>query len=135
MFMNKISMSQTCLHNISHQKATRFSQQPVATEGIQYNTNFATVHSQVTVDGCSVEYKHKLMRQFTMTVGGTRCSLWLKQSQSNSLQGHTKLFCLQSYWVYVFRVSSRVSAIATVLFRDMSKKASYGPAVSCSGSV
>ena len=32
--MNKISMSQTCLYNISYQKATGFLQQPVATEGI-----------------------------------------------------------------------------------------------------
>ena len=35
MFMNKISMSQTCLYNFSYKKATRFLQQPVATEGIQ----------------------------------------------------------------------------------------------------
>ena len=60
---------------------------------VQHNTNFATVHSQVTVGGCSVEYEYKLLRQFTTTVGGTRCYLWLKQSQSNSLQGHTKRFC------------------------------------------
>ena len=35
MFMNEISMSQTCLYNISYQKATGFLQQPVATEGIR----------------------------------------------------------------------------------------------------
>ena len=33
--MNKISMLQTCLYNISYQKTTGFLQQPVATEGIQ----------------------------------------------------------------------------------------------------
>ena len=33
MVMNKISVSQTCLYNLSYQKATRFLQQPVATEG------------------------------------------------------------------------------------------------------
>ena len=33
MFMNKISMSQTCIQ--SYKKATRFLQQPVATEGIR----------------------------------------------------------------------------------------------------
>ena len=35
MFMNKISMSQTCLYNISYQKATGVLQQPVTTEGIR----------------------------------------------------------------------------------------------------
>ena len=50
MFMDKISMSQTCLYHISYKKATGFLQQPVDTEGIwlyvvQDNTNFATVHS------------------------------------------------------------------------------------------
>ena len=35
MFMNKISMSQTCMYNFFYKKATRFIQQPLATEGIQ----------------------------------------------------------------------------------------------------
>ena len=35
MFMNKISMLQICLYNISLQTATRFLQQPVAIEGIR----------------------------------------------------------------------------------------------------
>ena len=60
---------------------------------VQHNTNFATVRSQVTLGGCSVDYEYKLLRQFTTTVGGTSCYLWLEQSQSNSLQGHTKRFC------------------------------------------
>ena len=60
---------------------------------VRHNANFATVHSRVTVGGCSVEYEYKLLHQFTTTVGGIRCSLWLKQSQSNSLQSHTKRFC------------------------------------------
>ena len=34
MFMNKISMSHTCLYNISFQKATGFLQQSVATQCI-----------------------------------------------------------------------------------------------------
>ena len=63
---------------------------------VQYDTNFATVRSQVTLGGCSVDYEYKLLRQFTTTVGGTSCYLWLKQSQSNSLQGHTKRFLLIS---------------------------------------
>jgi len=39
-----------------------------------------------------MEYECKILCQFTTTVGGTRCCIWLKQSQSNSLQGHTKHF-------------------------------------------
>ena len=76
MFMNKISMSQTCLHNISYEKANGVLQQLVPTEGVQHNTNFATVHSQVTVHGCSMEYEYKLLRQFSTTVGGTRWDTW-----------------------------------------------------------
>ena len=34
-------------------------------------------HSRVTVGGWSMEYEHKLLCQFTTTVGGTRCYLWL----------------------------------------------------------
>ena len=55
-------MHQTCLYNISYENATRFLQQPVTTEGIQHNTNFATVHSQVTVGGCSVDCYVSLLR-------------------------------------------------------------------------
>ena len=47
---------------------------------------------RVTVGSCSMEYEYKLLRQFTTTVGGTRCSFRLKQSQSNSVQGNTKHF-------------------------------------------
>ena len=50
-----------------------------------------TIQSRVTVGGCSTEYKYKPLRQFTTMVGETWCYL-LKQSQSNSLQGHTKRF-------------------------------------------
>ena len=32
-----------------------------------YIPNFATVHSRVSAGGCSVEYVHKLLRQFTTT--------------------------------------------------------------------
>jgi len=32
--MNKISMSKACLYSISYQRATRFLQQPLVTEGI-----------------------------------------------------------------------------------------------------
>ena len=60
---------------------------------VSHTTNFATVHSRVTVGSCSAEYEYKLLCQFTTTVGGTRYYLSLKQSQTNSLQGHMILFC------------------------------------------
>ena len=61
---------------------------------VRHHTNhLAIVHSRVTVDGCSIEYKYKLLRQFTMTVEGTRCYLCLQKSQNNLLQSHTKCFC------------------------------------------
>ena len=93
MFMNKISMSQTCLYNFSYKKSYRIFTTTSIYRGhlatVQHNTNFAKVHTQVILGGCSVDYEYKLLRQFTTTVGGTSCYLWLKQSQSNSLQGHT----------------------------------------------
>ena len=77
MFMNKISMSLTCLYNISTKNLPDIysnQSQQRALSIVQHNTNFATVHSQVTVSGCSVEYEYKLLCQFTTTVGGSRCS-------------------------------------------------------------
>lgn len=38
--------------------------------------------------------QESFITKFGMTVGGTRCCLWLKHSQSNSPQGHTKRFSL-----------------------------------------
>jgi len=40
---------------------------------------------------------NSLLHQFTTTVGGTRCYLWLKQSQSNSLWFCSYLETEQSY--------------------------------------
>ena len=31
-----------------------------------------------------MEYEHRLLHQFTMTVGGTRCYLWLNHSQNKT---------------------------------------------------
>ena len=71
--MNKISMVKTCLYSILYQKATRFLQHPVTTEGaiVRHNTNFAIVDSWMTVGGCSMEYKYNLLHRFAMTVGGS----------------------------------------------------------------
>ena len=60
---------------------------------VGHDTNLTTVHSHVTVGGCLMEYEYKLLRQFTTTVGGTRCYLSLKKNHINSLQGCTKRFC------------------------------------------
>ena len=49
--------------------------------------------SQFKVGICSMEYAYKLLQQFAMTIGGTKCYLWLKQSKSNLLQGDTKCSC------------------------------------------
>ena len=49
-FINKTSMSETCLYNISYQKATRFLQQPVATEGIWLQFGTALTLLQYTVE-------------------------------------------------------------------------------------
>ena len=46
-----------------------------------------------------MEYKYKLLRDFTTTVVETRCHLWLNQSQSNSLQGHTKQNRTEEQWL------------------------------------
>ena len=63
-FMNKISMSQTCLYTISYQIATGFFTPTSHYRGhsaiVGHNTNLATVHSRVTVGGCLMEYEYKL---------------------------------------------------------------------------
>ena len=109
MFMSKISMSQTCLYNISYQMLPDFYNSQSHSATVQHNTNFATVHMQSSdtrqlLGGLRVQ----ILRQFTTTVGGTSCYLWFKQSQSNLLQGHRKRFCsylgteqqwLKDYWI------------------------------------
>ena len=53
MFMNKNSMSQTCLYNISYKKATCVPQQPVAMEGLGYSTQSSD--SRRLLDGVRVQ--------------------------------------------------------------------------------
>ena len=50
MFMNKISMSKTCLYKFSCKKATGFLQQPVATEGIWLQFSITLTSLQYTVE-------------------------------------------------------------------------------------
>ena len=119
MFMNKSSMSQTCLYKISYKKATCV---PDFYNSQSLGRHLAIVHSRVTVDGCSMEYEYKLLhvRQFTTTVEGTTCRycLWLKQNQSNSLLDHTKPYLnrteqqyLKGYWILKneYRVTSQTN--------------------------
>jgi len=71
-------MSQTCLFNFFYKRLPDFyktNHYRGHSAIVWHNTNLATVHSRVTVDGCSMEYDHKLLRQFTTTLGGTRCCL------------------------------------------------------------
>ena len=76
MFMNRISMSQTCLMTFPTKKIfTTTSRYRGHSALVRHNTNFATVHSRVTVGSCSVEYEYKLLRQFTTTVEEARCYL------------------------------------------------------------
>ena len=87
MFMNKISMSKTCLYKFSCKKAiyqifTTTSRYRGHLATVQHNTNFATVHSRVTVGGCSVDYEYKLLHQFTTTVGGASCYYDLNRARA-----------------------------------------------------
>ena len=70
MFMNKISMLQTCLSNISYKKVLDFtttSRYRGNSAIVHHNTSFI-VHSQVTVGGCLVECEYKLLCQFARVV-------------------------------------------------------------------
>ena len=68
--MNKISMSQTCLYNVSYKKLPDFYNHQLLQGAFEHNTNLATVHRWVTVGSWSMEYEYKLLHQFTTTVGG-----------------------------------------------------------------
>ena len=73
-----------------------------------HNTNLATIHSQVTIGSCLMEYEYKLLCQFTTTVGGTKCYLWLKQSQNNSHMITSESLSLWKYsQITVFFMAAR----------------------------
>ena len=68
--MNKISMLQTCLCNISYKKVLDFtttSRYRGNSAIVHHNTSFI-VHSRVTVGDCLVECEHKLPCQFARVV-------------------------------------------------------------------
>ena len=116
--MNKISMSQTCLYNISYKKATRYLQQPSCYRGhsalVQHNTNFAIVHSRVTVGGNLVECEYNYIsspawvsRLFSQcSITSTKCHLSLNTS---TLPIHKKAItsCLQGWRVFRISCQSR----------------------------
>ena len=96
---------------------------------VQPNTDFATVHSQVTEGGCSVEYEYKLLHQFAWAVAHRMPYTSILSICATSLQGHTKCFwkknfpvhrsCFRSHWVPVFQVSSSLSAIAALFYSEI----------------
>ena len=57
---------------------------------VRHNTNFATVHTQVTAGGCSVEYMNKLLCQFTSVVEHRMLYTSVLSICMTLLQGHTK---------------------------------------------
>ena len=63
MFMNKISMTQTCLYNISYKKIYKIQLLQRHSAVVQHYTDFSTVQSRVTVGSCLVEYEYKLLCQ------------------------------------------------------------------------
>ena len=76
---------------------------------VQHNTNFATVHSRVTVGGCSVEYEYKLSHQFAHVVAHRMpyTYLFIRHRCRATRSVFEKFFqfavvCLQSYWVPIF---------------------------------
>ena len=102
MFVNKINMLQPCLYNISYKKSHRIFTTTSHYRGhsaiVRHNTNFATVHSRVTVGGCSMKYEYKFLRQFTHVARRMPYTSVLSVC-TTSLQGHTK-----SFWENFFPV-------------------------------
>ena len=93
---------------------------------VRHNTNFTTVHTQVTIGGCSVEYMNKLLCQFTSVVEHRMLYTSVLSICMTLLQGHTKskfvfqftIVCLRSYWAPVFRVFSSLSATAALFYSE-----------------
>ena len=78
---------------------------------VQHNTNFATVHSRVTVGGCSVECEYKHLGQFAcivthrMPYSSIYLFTWHWCRATQSVFGPKKFpVCrsLQSHWVPIF---------------------------------
>ena len=77
---------------------------------VQHNTNFTTVHSPVTVGGCSVKYKYKLLCQFACFVVHRMLYTSVFSICTTLVQGHTKRVwnrnfpvCHSSRRLYPFR--------------------------------
>ena len=49
-------------------------------------------HSRVTVGGWSMEYEHKLLCQFTTTVGGTRCYYGFNRARATHCRATQSVF-------------------------------------------
>ena len=70
--------------------------QPVTTEGIWlivwHNTNFITVHSRVTIGGCSMKFEHKIEHQFAHAIAHRMPYTSILFICMTLLQGYTKSF-------------------------------------------
>ena len=121
------------------------SQQRVFSCSLAYS-KFATVHSWVTVGGCSMEFEYNFLCQFARTVARRMPYISVLSICMASLQGHTKSFwkkkisvnrCLfsKSLGTHFLSIQEPFSHCCSVLFWDTSKNVLCGPVVSCSGSV
>ena len=130
MFMNKISMSQTWLHNFpkikSYQIFTTTSRYRSHLAIVQHNSNFATVHIRVTVGGCLMQFEYNFLCQFTCAV--TRRILSVYQCSISSYDiatgphkellkkkcSSSPIVCFRSYCLPVYQVSKSLSATAAL---------------------
>ena len=92
MFMNKII---SYMFKLVY-KLPDVLHQPVTMEGIRlvvrHNTNFITVHSRVTIGGCSMKFEHKIEHQFAHAIAHRMPYTSILSICMTLLQGHTKSF-------------------------------------------
>ena len=128
MFVNRISMPQTFLYNFFYNKVTRFLRQQVITVIVQHNSKFTTVHSWVTVGGCSMEFEYNFLRQFACAVACRMPYTNIISIYTTSLQGHTKSFWKKIpvrhglFSKLVSQVSRSLSAAAAQFYSEIQGK-------------
>ena len=109
---------------------------------VRHNSKFATVHTWVTVGGCSMEFEYNFLRQFVHAVARRMPYTSVLSICMTLLQGHVKNFCKFSVRCSLFSKllgtcfsSTQEPFSHSVLFQDTRKNTLCGPVVSCSGSV
>ena len=78
--------------NLLHQIFTTTSRYERHLVIVRHNSKFATVHSRVTVSGCSIEFEYNFLRQFSHAVACRMPYISILSICMTSLQGHTKSF-------------------------------------------